>query len=123
MLFYDDRWVERRRGRVVFTKVAAMDVEGERASMLDPQGGTLFTGSAAELLEGLRASARDGGRSHISQGRPLGPVSYPWFSLPFAYLLTACVEHLGGRGGEAAYHAGGFHEPVLRGGRWLRLGR
>ena len=68
MLF--DRWVERRRGRVVFTKVAAMDVEGERASMLDPQGGTSSREARRSCSRGAGV-ARDGGRSHLA-----GPAAW-----------------------------------------------
>jgi hypothetical protein len=109
-----DRWVERRRSRVVFTKVAATGVDGERVSMSDAQGGVLFAGSAAELLEGMRASLEEVD-AHIAEGRPLGPVSYPWLSLPFAYLLTACVDHLRAGGADVAYHAGGLTSPYYMG--------
>lgn len=105
-----DRWAHTRGGRVVFTKIDAVERRGARLILSGPGREMLFDGSATELLYELRESLASL-RAHVELAKPLGRIAHPWMSLPFAYLFGAATDYAQCSDLRVHVHAGGLTSP------------
>lgn len=123
-----NRWVRTtgKKGYAVAKKIQGIEYgAGGRVSILAASSGTVFEGSAEELVaaffDGMEKVAR-----RVTSAAPLGTISYPWFENYFNFLTYAASEARLDPGQRVFFHAGGSssqyyinHEPVQQGFREL----
>lgn len=125
-----NRWVRTtgKKGYAVAKKILAIEyLVGERVAIEAASSGTVFEGTAEELvatfLDGMEKVSR-----RIIDTTPLGRVSYPWFENFFNFLTYAIREFRLDPAQRVFWHAGGSsssfyinHASVQQGLRELTL--
>jgi hypothetical protein len=88
-----DRWVRtNRKGHITMRRLRLLEVTADRVTAVDIDGTTVFEGTVEQLITGTIGAFEALTRRFI-QGHRLPPLSYPWVTLPFAYLSAAVHEY------------------------------
>ena len=102
-----DRWVKTtRKGYVAMRRLRSLTHDAGRVTAVDADGATVFAGTIEDLVSQLTISLA-AIRERLRHAQPLPAVSYPWISLPFAYLATAVHEYAADRTQRVFWHAAG----------------
>ncbi|MDY7091409.1 MAG: hypothetical protein SX243_00405 [Acidobacteriota bacterium] len=119
-----NRWVRTtgKKGYAVAKKIRSIEYgAGGRATITAASSGTVFEGTAEELMEAfLDGMAKVSHR--IRTAEPLGKISYPWFENFFNFLTYAAREHRTDPDQRVFWHAGGSSSQYYIHHEWVQSG-